>query len=314
MLEKYLRYERYILHILFVFQLNCHQLRAKPLMCRKHVGAHVSAAGGVHHAVHNAVAIGANAFALFTRNQRRWISKPLDPSVIAAFKAACLEHGFNARHILPHASYLINLGHPEQDGREKSYAGFLDEMQRCEQLGLTQLNVHPGSHLRQISEAMCISYIADSINRVLEHTQGVSVVLENTAGQGSNIGHRFEQLAAIMARVEDASRVGVCIDTCHAFAAGYDLSSAADTQCMLNTLDDTVGLHTLRGMHLNDSKTPCGSRVDRHARLGEGMIGLPCFTVLMREAQLSDVPFILETTDPTRWADEINWLRAQALC
>lgn len=283
-------------------------------MCIKHVGAHVSAAGGVHHAVDNAVAIGANAFALFTRNQRRWTSKPLEAAVIAAFKAACHKHQIEARHILPHASYLINLGHPEADGREKSYAAFLDELQRCEQLGLNRLNIHPGSHLRQISEAACISHIAESINRALSHTQGVSVVLENTAGQGSNIGHRFEQLAAIIAQVEDTSRVGVCIDTCHAFAAGYDLSTADSTQNMLKTLDDTVGLEFLCGMHLNDSKTACSSRVDRHASLGEGLIGLPCFTALMRDTRLNDIPLILETTEPNRWPEEIRWLRTQETC
>ena len=282
-------------------------------MCIKHVGAHVSAAGGVHHAVNNAMAIGANAFALFTRNQRRWASKPLEAEVIDAFKAACHEHQIAARHILPHASYLINLGHPEREGREKSYTAFLDELQRCEQLGLNRLNIHPGSHLRQISEATCITHIADSINSALDHTQGVSVVLENTAGQGSNIGHRFEHLAAIIAQVEDTSRVGICIDTCHAFAAGYDLSSARGTQAMLHDLDETVGLHYLCGMHLNDSKVACGSRVDRHAPLGEGLIGLPCFTALMQDTRLNDIPLILETTDPDRWANEIQWLRTQAI-
>lgn len=282
-------------------------------MCRKHVGAHVSAAGGVHRAIDNALAIGANAFALFTRNQRRWESKPLDPNVIDTFKTACTLHGFAARHILPHASYLINLGHPEQGGRDKSYAAFLDELQRCEQLGLTRLNLHPGSHLRQISEATCITYIADSINRALEQTENVRVVLENTAGQGSNIGHRFEQLAAIIAQIEDRSRVGVCIDTCHAFAAGYDLSTPDGTYSMLNALDETVGLSFLCGMHLNDSKTACGSHVDRHAPLGEGQIGLPCFTTLMQHDQLNDIPLILETTEPERWTEEISWLHQQAM-
>lgn len=281
-------------------------------MCIKHVGAHVSAAGGVHHAVANALAIHANAFALFTRNQRRWESKPLESATIEAFKAACQQHGFSPKHILPHASYLINLGHPEASGREKSYAAFLDELQRCEQLGLTRLNVHPGSHLRQISEAKCLQYIADTVNRALEHTQGVSVVLENTAGQGSNLGYRFEQLATILAQIEDSSRIGVCVDTCHAFAAGYDLSSAEGTRTMLQALEDTVGIGYLQGMHLNDSKTACGSRVDRHAPLGDGLIGLPCFTTLMQDARLDDIPLILETTEPERWADEIQWLRQQA--
>lgn len=281
-------------------------------MCRKHVGAHVSAAGGVHYAVANAHAIGANAFAFFTRNQRRWESKPLETAVINAFKSACHQEGFAAQHILPHASYLINLGHPEAAGREKSYTAFLDELQRCEQLGLTRLNLHPGSHLRQISESACLQHIADAINRALDHTQGVSVVLENTAGQGSNLGHCFEQLAAIIAQVEDASRIGVCVDTCHAFAAGYDLSSVEGTQTMLQALEDTVGMRYLQGMHLNESKTACGSHVDRHAPLGEGLIGFPCFTTLMQDARLDDIPLILETTEPERWIDEIQWLRSQA--
>lgn len=280
-------------------------------MCRKHVGAHVSAAGGVHHAIDNAVAIGATAFALFTRNQRRWESKPLEADVIAAFKAACLQHGFPAHLILPHASYLINLGHPDTEGREKSYHAFLDELQRCEQLGLTRLNLHPGSHLRQIEETTCIQYIAEAINRAHEQTQGVSVVLENTAGQGSNLGFRFEQLAAIIALIEDKSRIGVCIDTCHAFAAGYDLSSPVSTQAVLQEFDDTVGFGYLQGMHLNDSKTRCGSRVDRHAPLGDGHIGLPCFSALMQSPALNDIPLILETPEPERWAKEIHWLTTQ---
>lgn len=189
----------------------------------KYIGAHISASGGVENAPLNAQAIGATGFALFTKNQRQWVSAPLTAASIALFKERCAELGYGPDSILPHDSYLINLGHPEEEGLARSRAAFLDEMQRCEQLGLNRLNFHPGSHLNQISETECLRRIAESINFALERTVGVCAVLENTAGQGSNLGFRFEQLAEIISQVEDKSRVGVCIDTCHAFAAGYDL-------------------------------------------------------------------------------------------
>ncbi|HBS18334.1 MAG TPA: deoxyribonuclease IV, partial [Halomonas sp.] len=226
-----------------------------------YLGAHVSAAGGADQAVLRAVDIGATAFALFTKNQRQWKGKPLTDEAIAAFKQACKTHGFGPEQILPHDSYLINLGHPEAEGLAKSRAAFLDEMQRCEQLGLTLLNFHPGSHLNKISEADCLSRIAESINLALDATQGVTAVIENTAGQGTNLGWRFEHLAEIIDQVEDKSRVGVCIDTCHAFAAGYDLRTRDATQATLDELGKVVGFEYLRGMHLNDAKSAFASRV-----------------------------------------------------
>lgn len=276
-----------------------------------YLGAHVSAAGGADQAVLRAVDIGAKAFALFTKNQRQWKGKPLTDEAIAAFKQACKTHGFGPEQILPHDSYLINLGHPEAEGLAKSRAAFLDEMQRCEQLGLTLLNFHPGSHLNKISEAECLARIADSINEALADTQGVTAVIENTAGQGTNLGWRFEHLAEIIDQVEDKSRVGVCIDTCHAFAAGYDLRTRDATQATLDELGKVVGFEYLRGMHLNDAKSAFASRVDRHHSLGKGNIGLDAFITIMQDERIHGIPMILETIEPEIWADELNWLRAQ---
>ncbi|PWV80644.1 deoxyribonuclease IV [Halomonas sp. A11-A] len=277
----------------------------------KYIGAHVSAAGGVDQAVLRAVEIGANAFALFTKNQRQWNAKPLDDATVEAFRAACRRHGFGPGQILPHDSYLINLGHPEAEGLAKSRAAFVDEMQRCERLGIDLLNFHPGSHLKKISESECLARIAESINEALARTRGVTAVIENTAGQGSNLGWRFEHLAEIIEQVEDKRRVGVCLDTCHAFAAGYDLRTAEATTAMLDEFERIVGIEYLKGMHLNDAKSELGSRVDRHHSLGQGNIGLACFTALMRDARTDGIPLVLETIEPAIWAEEIAWLRAQ---
>jgi deoxyribonuclease-4 len=281
-----------------------------------YVGAHVSASGGVENAPLNAAAIGANAFALFTKNQRRWDAKPLDQKSIARFRQNCEQHGFTPDQVLPHDSYLINLGHPEQDALDKSRAAFLDEMQRCEQLGLKYLNFHPGSHLRKISESECLSRIAESINRALEQTRGVTAVIENTAGQGSNLGYRFEQLAEIIDQVEDKSRVGVCLDTCHTFAAGYDLRTREACEATFAEFDRVVGFNYLCGMHLNDSKGGLESRLDRHHSLGQGEIGWEVFRYIMQDTRFEAIPLVLETIDPDLWAEEIQQLRnftAQAL-
>ncbi|MGV7092566.1 deoxyribonuclease IV [Siccibacter turicensis] len=277
----------------------------------KFIGAHVSASGGVANAAIRAAEINATAFALFTKNQRQWKAAALTPQVIDEFKRACEKHNFHSGQILPHDSYLINLGHPLQEALDKSRAAFIDEMQRCEQLGLSLLNFHPGSHLTQISEEACLARIAESINIALDHTEGVTAVIENTAGQGSNLGFRFEHLAAIIDGVEDKSRVGVCIDTCHAFAAGYDLRSEEACEHTFAEFERIVGFRYLRGMHLNDAKSAFGSRVDRHHSLGEGNIGHTAFAWIMRDARFDNIPMILETINPDIWAEEIAWLRAQ---
>ena len=278
----------------------------------KYFGAHVSASGGVDNAPRNAREIGATAFALFTKNQRQWVAKPLSAEEIAAFRNACEKFGYTAAQILPHDSYLINLGHPDPEGLEKSRAAFLDEMQRCEALGLDRLNFHPGSHLKQISEQESLDGIAESINLALDRTHGVTAVIENTAGQGSNLGFRFEHLRYLIDRVEDRSRVGVCIDTCHAFAAGYDLRSAEACEATFAEFDRVVGFQYLKGMHLNDAMKILGSRVDRHTPLGEGMIGMECFRYIARDPRFDNIPLILETPDETRWAEEIARLKAFA--
>lgn len=274
----------------------------------KYIGAHVSASGGVEYAPVNAHEIGANAFALFTKNQRQWVSKPLTAESIDLFQQNCEKYGFLPEYILPHDSYLINLGHPEEEGLTKSRAAFLDEMQRCEQLGLKLLNFHPGSHLNKIDTEACLSRIAESINIVLVKTKGVTAVIENTAGQGSNLGNEFWHLRYIIDKVEDKSRVGVCLDTCHTFTAGYNFLQDYDQ--VFNSFEQEVGFSFLRGIHLNDSKKEVGSRVDRHDSIGQGYIGNAFFERLMKDTRFDNLPIILETPDETLWAKEIAWLRA----
>ena len=275
------------------------------------LGAHVSASGGVENAPINAAAIGANAFALFTKNQRQWVAKPLSGESIEAFKQNCAAHGFEPEFILPHDSYLINLGHPDKVALEKSRAAFLDEMQRCEQLGLVMLNFHPGSHLNEISEDECLDKIAESINIALDKTSGVMAVIENTAGQGSNVGYRFEHLAHIISKVEDKSRVGVCIDTCHAYTSGYDLVDDAGYVETWKAFDEIVEASYLKAIHLNDSKKPLGSKVDRHDSLGLGLMGEAFFSRFIQDSRFDNMPIVLETPDEDKWAAEIAWLRSQ---
>ncbi|MBS1206685.1 MAG: deoxyribonuclease [Proteobacteria bacterium] len=277
----------------------------------KYIGAHVSASGSVANAAVRAAEIGATAFALFTKNQRQWRAAPLSTETIDEFKATCEKYHYTPAQILPHDSYLINLGHPVTDALEKSREAFIDELTRCQQLGLTLLNFHPGSHLMQIPEDECLARIAESINIALAQTEGVTAVIENTAGQGSNLGFKFEHLATIIDGVEDKSRVGVCIDTCHAFAAGYDLRTEQATAETFAEFERVVGFKYLRGMHLNDAKSAFGSRVDRHHSLGEGNIGYEAFRWIMRDERFDGIPLILETVNPDIWAEEIAWLKAQ---
>lgn len=274
----------------------------------KYIGAHVSASGGVENAPVNANAIGAKAFALFTRNQRQWKSSPLPQQSIALFKERCEKFGFQPGHILPHDSYLINLGHPEAEGLQKSREAFLDEMQRCEQLGLDRLNFHPGSHLNEISVDDCLTRIAESINWTLDQTKGVCAVIENTAGQGTNLGYTFEQIAAIIDQVDDKSRVGVCIDTAHTLAAGYDIKTKQGFTDTFLHFDEMIGFSYLKGMHINDSKKDLGSRVDRHDSIGKGVMGITTFKMLMDDPRFDDIPLILETPDESVWAEEISYL------
>jgi deoxyribonuclease-4 len=279
----------------------------------KYVGAHVSASGGVENAPVNANEIGAKAFALFTKNQRQWFSNALSLASIKAFRENCEKYDYKPFQILPHDSYLINLGHPEKEPLEKSRASFLDEMQRCEQLGLDRLNFHPGSHLKAISEEDCLSRIAESINIVLDKTKGVTAVIENTAGQGTNMGHKFEHIRFIIDKVEDKSRVGICIDTCHAFTSGYDIKSQKGYTETFSQFDKIIGFNYLKGMHINDSKKELATRVDRHDNIGKGLLGEDVFRMLMNDPRFDNMPLILETPEESLWKEEIKNLYSQII-
>ncbi|MDY0326990.1 MAG: deoxyribonuclease IV [Arcobacteraceae bacterium] len=274
----------------------------------KYIGAHVSSSGGVYNAPLNAMEIGAKAFALFTKNQKQWVAKPLDSQTIDLWFKNLELSKILPKHILPHDSYLINLGSPDNEAREKSLNAFIDEMERCEILGLDRLNFHPGSHLRKISEEACLDLIAESINKALDSTKVVKAVIENTAGQGSNLGYKFEHLAYLIDKVEDKSRIGVCIDTCHMFSAGYDIRTSESYDKTWNEFENIVGFKYLMGMHLNDAKPALGSKVDRHDSLGKGNIGLDSFRFLMNDERMDDIPLILETIEPEIWKEEIELL------
>ncbi len=274
----------------------------------KRIGAHVSASGGVQNAPLNAKEIGAKAFALFTKNQRQWFAKPYEQNTIDLFNKNMEECGYTSEQVLPHDSYLINLGNPDKEKREKSLSSFIDELTRCHQLGLLYLNTHPGGHLGKTSEEECLKTIAACCNHALEKTTGVSIILEITAGQGSWVGYSFEHLAAIIDMVEDKSRIGVCFDTCHAFAAGYDLRTKELCTKVFKDFEKTVGFNYLKGVHLNGAKSAFGSHVDRHHSLNEGNLGVEVFSFIMNDPRFDEIPMVLETIDDSKWKKEITFL------
>lgn len=275
----------------------------------KRIGAHLSAAGGVENAPLNALEIGADAFALFVKNQRQWSAKALEAESINKFDENLKLANIKKEHVLPHNSYLINLGHPDAEKRKKSINAFMDEIQRVNLLGLKMINFHPGSHLREISENECLENISNSINFIIVNTSDVKLVIENTAGQGSNLGYKLEHLAYLIDKTQNKQRVGVCIDTCHFFAGGYDLRSKESYKKTMSEFDKLVGYKYLSGMHLNDSKNSLGVKKDRHESIGKGTIGFEAFENIMRDENIDEIPLILETINPEIWADEIKLLR-----
>ena len=274
----------------------------------KYIGAHVSVAGGVQNAPLEAASIGAKAFALFTGFSSRWSSKMISPEGIEQFKANCEAGGYNPKVILPPDNFLINLGSPDAQKLAMSRKSFLEEFQRCEQLGLSMLNFHPGSHLNELSEEECLARIAESINITLDKTKGVSAILESTAGQGTNLGYRFEHLAEIISRVEDKTRIGVCVDTCHTHSAGYDLETAEGYRQTWKEFDEIIGKDYLKAIHLNDNKRKLGSRIDRHEEIGKGTLGMDFFRRFVNDPRFDNMPIILETPNPANWPEEIALL------
>ncbi|MCP4179096.1 MAG: deoxyribonuclease IV [bacterium] len=274
----------------------------------KYLGAHVSASGGVEKSIDNALKIKAKAFAFFVKNQRQWNAKPLTDTNISKFKSGLTENGYSVKYILPHAGYLINLGNPFSEKREKSINSFIDELSRCNELGLECLNIHPGSHLREITEETCIDLIVDSLEQAFDAVPGIKIILENTAGQGSNMGYKFEHFAMIINKLKDKSRIGVCLDTCHTYAAGYDIKELPGFKDTMSKFEDLVGINYLMGIHLNDSKVKFASRKDRHESIGKGFLGLDFFKIFMNDARFNDMPIVLETIDDTIWKEEIELL------
>ncbi|QCI19717.1 MAG: deoxyribonuclease IV [Buchnera aphidicola (Brevicoryne brassicae)] len=279
----------------------------------KYIGAHVSSSGGLEKAVLRAFQIKATAFSFFTRNQRQWFSPPLIQEKIDKFKKFCIKYNFKPQQILPHSSYLINLGHPTDTLLEKSRLSFIDEIVRCNQLGLMFLNFHPGSHLNKITETDCLTRISKSINIALKKTKNTIAVIENTAGQGTNVGYSFEHISEIIKNIDDKSRIGVCLDTCHLFASGYDLRTVEDCENTFFKFNNLIGFKYLKGIHLNDSKKNFNSRVDRHESLGLGKIGKFAFKWIIRNKNFYNIPIILETINPMIWEKEISWLRSQKI-
>lgn len=257
-------------------------------------GTHASAAGGVDKALQRAVDVGATSAQIFSKNERQWVAKPLDPAVVENFHKE--RERLAIRQMVIHDSYLINLASPKEDLLMKSIGAFTDEIERADQLDIAYLVTHPGAHTGSGEEAG-IRQVADSLNRIhdtLPHSK-VITCLETTAGQGTTLGRTFEELAQMVELIDDKARVGICLDTCHIFAAGYDLRTEEFTRSVIDEFDRVLGLDRLKVLHLNDSKMPFASNKDRHEHIGKGEIGLPAFRALVNDPRLAGLPAILET-------------------
>lgn len=283
------------------------------MMNTTYIGAHVSIAEGIEKSVLRAYKLKATAFSCFLGNPLRWNNPPFTVDAIHNFRNFCNKYNYSASQILPHSSYLINLGHPNKLMRKKSCFAFIQEIHRCSELGLKMINIHPGSHLYKITEKKCLENIIDSINFVLNQTRGIIVVLENTAGQGSNVGYCFEHLAFIIRHVKDKLRIGICLDTCHLFVAGYQLNDMDDFLYTFKKFNNLIGFQYLFGIHLNDSKGKFNSRLDRHHNLGCGEIKKYVFSKIVQSIEFKDIPLILETKKKSLWKKEISWLKKKLL-
>ncbi|KAJ3187401.1 hypothetical protein HDU85_006689 [Gaertneriomyces sp. JEL0708] len=277
----------------------------------KYVGAHVSASGGCQNAIVNGVDIGAAAIALFIRSQRKWTSPPMLASHRTAFGKAVEMSAYDIRkHVVPHGSYLINLANGDAEKWEKAYEAFLDELTRCESVGIGMYNFHPGSALAGSREDG-IRRVAEAINRAHRETQFITILIENCAGQGNTLGCRFEELRAMIDGVENKQRVGICLDTCHMFASGYDMRTQAAYDATMSEFGSVIGFEYLKAVHLNDSKVDLGAKKDRHESIGQGYIGLEGFRCLMNDDRFNGVPMVLETPDKeggAMWKREIDLL------
>ncbi|KAM9992742.1 hypothetical protein ACTFIY_010180 [Dictyostelium cf. discoideum] len=262
------------------------------------IGGHVSIKNGYPTLIQSVVAQGFKAVAFFTNPPRTWKhhTVKLDDSI--KFKQSCKSLNFDVNCILPHGSYFLNLGSPNKENLQKSRDLMIHEMKNCEILGVKHFNFHPGSHLNEISESESIKKVAESLDYILERTKDVVAVIECTAGQGTNLGYTFEHLRDMIALVKDKTRVGVCLDTCHMFAAGYNISTKSNCDVIFQEFDKVVGFKYLKGVHLNDSKSTCGSKLDRHENIGKGHIGTPCFKYLVNDKRFQNIPMILETVGP----------------
>jgi deoxyribonuclease-4 len=263
------------------------------------LGAHMPTTGGLHRAILSGHEIGCTAVQLFTTSPRQWRARPLSEEEIAAFDEARQQTGIHT--VISHDSYLINLAAPDQDVLQRSREAFLDELQRAEALNIPWVVTHMGSYLNSSEEAG-LATLGESVRFLLQQTEGlrVGIALETTAGQGTNLGYRFEHLARIIEMAGGSERIGVCFDTCHVFVAGYDIRTPEALSATLDEFDRIIGLQRLKVIHVNDAKKPLGSRVDRHEHIGDGELGLETFRILLHEPRIAHVPVILETPEPEK--------------
>lgn len=296
--------------------LECKYSRSKTSKLK--YGAHVGMSGGISSAVLNAMNIGANSFALFLKSPRRWVSPDIGDEEAEKFIRYCKQYGYDPRKdILPHGLYFINLANPIPENEEKSYNAFLDDLRRCEKLNIGHYNFHPGSSLNSDHED-ALKRLAKNINRAISETLFVKIVIENMAGHGNLVGSKIEDIREVIEMVEDKSRVGVCVDTCHLFAAGYDIRTQKDFDVFWKRFDEVIGMEYLSAIHLNDSKAPLGANKDLHQRLGYGFLGLETFRVIANNPKLEGIPLVLETpvgNDDSIYGEEIKlleWLEGKS--